>query len=149
MQRVSDIWQASISMTVGARRRQCCCYCPGSCPGARRTRGAPAFFVARRSHLALHQRVDSLAPPRAVGWRGQTTAALAQAGGLAPVEPREEAKPGPMAQRPEHRPVAGSSGMWRVVLRALEGRDRKGDGAACFGAVGPMGGCSALVLSLL
>ena len=31
--------------------------------------------------------------------------------GVVPVEPREEAKPGPMAQRPEHRPVAGSSGM--------------------------------------
>ena len=107
MQRVSDIWQASISMTVGARRRQCCCYCPSSCPGARRTHGAPAFFVARRSHLALHQRVDSLAPPRAVGWGCQTTVALAQVGGgvgVAPVEPREEAKPGPVAQRPEHGP---------------------------------------------
>ena len=50
---------------------------------------------------------------------------------MAPVEPREEAKPGPVAQRPEHGPR--SREQWDVtrVLRALEGCDRKGDGAAC------------------
>jgi len=131
MQRVSDIWQASISMTVGARRRQCCCYCPSSCPGARRTHGAPAFFVARRSHLALHQRVDSLAPPRAVGWGCQTTVALAQVGGWRRWSRGRRQSPALWRSVPSTGPVAGSSGMWRGVLRALEGCDRKGDGAAC------------------